>query len=59
MFTQVLSWIASWGWFIATGVGFVILGVAIAYGINQYRHRSRDPLLKKIGDEATREGYRQ
>ena len=47
-----------WLWLVID-VGFVvILAVALAYGIYMWRTRSRDQIVERIRDEATREGYR-
>ncbi|MFO1183682.1 MAG: hypothetical protein U1E56_02700 [Bauldia sp.] len=49
---------ASWMWLATTALGAVILGLAFLYGIMQWTGRRRDPLLERIQERATREGYR-
>ena len=47
-----------WLWLVID-VGFVvILAVALAYGVYMWRTRSRNQIVERIRDEATREGYR-
>lgn len=45
-------------WLATTALGAVILGLAFLYGIMQWTGRRRDPLLERIQERATREGYR-
>ena len=42
-----------WMWLVIDVVMVAILGGALIYGINMWRHRYRDPATEQIRDEAT------
>jgi protein-S-isoprenylcysteine O-methyltransferase Ste14 len=46
-----------WLWLVIDVIGVVVLGAAIAYGIWQWRSRSRNPSLERAREEATKRLY--
>jgi hypothetical protein len=50
---------SGWIWDFLGIVGVGGLGVAIAYAVNQWRHRRKDFVTRSARDRATREVYRQ
>lgn len=48
---------SGWIWSLMTVIGVIILGVALAYAIVLWRHRSRSPSVKEAQAERTHELY--
>jgi hypothetical protein len=48
---------SSWLWMVIDVAAVVILGVAMAYGGMMWQRRSRNPVLKRMSDDATHRLY--